>query len=92
MDKKVKITLSEHQQNILTEEVVDYILDIDTERAISTSIPRNDKCHISLAPDDLEDLIGSICFVSNHEEKNKNLILELGEIIDNMEGVLDKRK
>jgi len=92
MNKKVKITLSEHQQNILTEEVVDYILDTDTERAISTAIPKNGKCHISLAPDDLEDLIGNLCFVHNHEEKNKNLVLELDELIDYLECMLDECK
>ena len=90
MDKKVKITLSKHQQNILQEEVVDYILDIDTERAISTAIPKNGKCHISLIPDDLEDLIGNLCFIANHEEKNKNLVSELDELIDYLECMLDE--
>jgi hypothetical protein len=92
MDKKIKITLSEHHQNILTEEVVDYILDIDIERAISTTVSKNGKCHISLAPDDLEDLIGNLCFVANHEEKNKNLVLELDELIDYLECMLDECK
>ena len=92
MNKKVKITLSEHQQNILMEEVEPYILNTDTERVISTAISKNSKCHISLAPDDLEELIGSICFVHNHEEKNKNLVLELDELIDYLECMLDECK
>ena len=90
MDKKVKITLSEDQQNVLLEEVVDYILDIDTERAISTAISKNGKCHISLTPDDLVDLIGNLCFIANHEEKNKDLVLELDELIDYLECMLDE--
>ena len=92
MDKKVKIILSEDQRNLLLEKVRDYILDMDTERALSTAVSKNGECHISLAPDDLEDLIGNICFVANHEEKNKNLIVELDELIDYLECILDECK
>ena len=92
MDKKAKIILSEDQRNFLLEKVRDYILDMDTERALSTAISKNDECHISLDPDDLEDLIGNICFVANHEEKNKNLTLELDELIDYLECILDECK
>ena len=89
MDNKVKIILSKHQRSILLEEVRDYILDEDTEKAISISISKNGKYNIYLTPDELEDLIGNICFVVNHEEKNKNLILELDELIDYLECILD---
>ena len=92
MNDKLKITITKHQRDLLLKHVEPYIIDTETNRAISTVISKNGKCHIYLADDDLEDLIGSICFVSNHEEKNKNLILELGDIIDIMEEVLDKCK
>ena len=92
MGKKAKIIISKHQRNLLLEEVSDYILDMDTERAISVAISKNGKYHISLSPDDLEELIGSICFVHNHEEENKNLVLELDELIDYLECILDECK
>ena len=65
---------------------------MDTERAISAAISKNGKYHIHLTPDDLEDLIGNACFVANHEEKNKNLVLELDELIDYMECILEECK
>ena len=76
----------------MLEEVSDYILDMDTERAISTAISKNGKYHIYLSPEGLEDLIGNVCFVANHEEKNKNLVLELDELIDYMECILEECK
>ena len=90
MNDKLKITLSKHQRNILLEHVEPYILDEDTKRAISAALSKNGKYHIYISDDDLEDLIGSVCFVANHEEKNKNLILELEDLIDNMECVLNE--
>ena len=92
MNDKQKIILSKHQRDLLLEYVSPYILDEEIERAISTVIPKNSKCHIYLAEEDVEELLGSICFVSNHEKKNKNLVLELDDIIDNMEEILDKCK
>ena len=92
MGKKAKIVISKHQRNLLLEEVRDYILDIDTERAISAAISKNGKYHISLSPDDLEELIGSACFVYNHEKKNKQLVEDLDELIDYMECILDECK
>ena len=92
MDKKVKFKLSEHQKNLLMEEVKDYILDSNTDKAISTAISKNGKYNISLTPDELEELIGSICFVFNHEKKRKNLILELDELIDYLECILNEFK
>ena len=92
MDDKLKIMLTKHQRDLLLEHVSFYILDKHVERAISTVISKHGKYHVYLDEEDVEELLGTICFVSNHEEKNKNLILELEDIIDNMQDVLDKCK
>ena len=47
---------------------------------------------MSAVQDELEDLIGNICFVANHEEKNKNLVLELDGLIDYLECILSECK
>lgn len=90
MDDKVKITLSEHQHKLLLKHVEPYILDENTLKLISIAIVKNGKYYIYLAPDDLEDLIGSICFVINHEEKDKKLFLELEDLIDYLENILNE--
>ena len=92
MDDKILLKLTPIQREVILEDVSDYILDIDIERAISAAISKNGKYHIYLPPDDLEDLIGNIYFVANHEEKNKNLVLELDELIDYLECILDECK
>ena len=89
MDDKIKIILSGHQRNLLLEDVKDYIFNRETERAISAAISKNGKYHIYLTPEDLEELIGSVSFVHNHEEKNKQLISDLDELIDHMECILN---
>lgn len=89
INNKLKITITKYQHELLLKHVEPYILDEVTKRAISAAISKNEKYHIYISDDDLEDLIGSVCFVANHEEKNKNLILELEDLIDNMECVLN---
>jgi len=92
MEKKQLIKLTPIQRQLLLEDVTDYILDLDIQRAISAAISKNGKYHIYLTYDQLEDLIGNICFVANHEEKNKNLSLELDELIDCLECILNECK
>ncbi|MBW8000443.1 MAG: hypothetical protein FVQ80_00280 [Planctomycetes bacterium] len=92
MKDKQLLKLTPVQRQLLLEEVRDYILDMDIQRAISAAISKNGKYHIYLTHGELEDMIGNICFVANHEEKNKNLILELDELIDYLECILDECK
>ena len=90
MNDKLKITITKYQRDLLLKHVEPYILDEETNRAISTVISKNGKCHIYLSAYDLEELIGSCCFVVNHEEKRKDFVLELDELIDYMESVLNE--
>ena len=90
MNNKLKITITEHQRDLLIKHVEPYILDEETVKSISTVISKNGKCHFYLNPEDLENLIGNCCFVANHEKKNKDLVLELDDLIDYMEGVLNE--
>ena len=90
MNDKLKITITKYQRDLLLKHVEPYILDEETEKAISTVISKNGKCHIYLNHGDLEGLIGNCCFVANHEAKKKDLVLELDDLIDYMEGVLNE--
>ena len=90
IDKKLKIILSELQRNLLLKYVILYILDMDTERAISSAISNNSKYHVYLTHGELESMIRNISFLANHEEKNKNLILELDELADYLECILNE--
>ena len=92
MNDKILLKFTPTQRQLILEEVSDYILDMDIINAISVAISKNSKYYIYLTLDDIEDLIGNICFVANHEDKNKNLILELDELIDYMECILEESK
>ncbi|AQQ70750.1 hypothetical protein SMSP2_01111 [Limihaloglobus sulfuriphilus] len=85
-----KLTLTKHQVELLEKEVSDYIINSDIDDAFNNAVLKNGKYHISIKVDALEELIGSACFVFNHEEKNKNLVLELDALIDYFESVLEK--
>lgn len=89
MEKKIKITLSEDQMELLQEHVILYIVNQDIEKEISSAIPKDGVYSISLSPDDLEELIGNVSFVANHEEKNQALIDELDELAEDLESYVD---
>ena len=88
LNDKLKITITEHQHKLLLEDVSIYVLDPDIEEKITNTIVKIGKCNIYFTPEELESLIGSCCFVANHEEKNEDLVLELDDLIDYMESVL----
>lgn len=89
MAKKIKIELSEDQMKLLQKHVIIYIINQDIEQEISSVIPKEGVYSISLTPEDLEELIGNISFVANHEEKNDNLVDELDELAEDMESYLE---
>ncbi len=90
MNKKVEITLLKHHRELLMGEVEPYILDSEIQKTISIAISKNGKYHIYLSPDDINELIGNVCFVANHEDGNNDLILELDDLIDHLECTLDE--
>jgi predicted transcriptional regulator len=85
-----KLQLTKHQVELLEDEVSDYIINSDIDDAMENAVFKNGKYHITIKDDALEDLIGSACFVFNHEKKNKNLVSELDILIDYLESVLEK--
>lgn len=61
----------------------------DIEQTITSAILKDGAYPISLTPEDLEELIGNISFVANHEEKNNRLVDELDELADELEAYLE---
>jgi len=60
MKEKQLLKLTSVQRQLLLEEVRDYILDMDIQRAISAAISKNGKYQIYLTYDQSEDLIGNV--------------------------------
>ncbi|HUS74095.1 MAG TPA: hypothetical protein VMY06_13630 [Sedimentisphaerales bacterium] len=91
MDEKIEIPISESQKKLLQqEEVSNMIIDMDVARAISTIVLKGDKYFVYLDPSELEDLIGTICFVANHEEKNSKLVRQLDKLSEYLDKYLDE--
>jgi len=44
---------------------------------------------LNLTPADIEELVGTISFVANHEETKTDLIDELDELAEHLESYLD---
>jgi len=89
MDEKIEIPISEAHKKLLHEKVKDDIIDSDIDRAVSTVVSKAGKIYIYLDPFELEDLIGTICFIANHEENNSKLVIQLEKLIDHLEKYLD---
>lgn len=91
MNEKIEIPISESQKKLLQqEEVSNMIVDMDVARAVSTIVSKGDKYFVYLDPSELEYLIGTICFVANHEEKNLKLVKQLSKLYKYLEEYLDE--
>lgn len=84
MDKKIDIALSEQQMELLLKQVSTYVLDEQVGNEISSAISKNGVYSISLTPDELEELIGSVSFVANHEDTKELVVDELDELADHL--------
>ncbi|MBN2137198.1 MAG: hypothetical protein JW720_05285 [Sedimentisphaerales bacterium] len=81
VDEKIKIPISESQKKLL-QEISSNILDVDVARAISAIARKGNKNYIYLDPSELEELVGNICFIANHEENNTKLVKKLDELAE----------
>ncbi|MFH1616049.1 MAG: hypothetical protein ABIG61_13310 [Planctomycetota bacterium] len=90
MEEKIEIPISESQRKLLHETVKGDIMDEDIDRAISAVVSKEGKNYIYLDPLELEDLIGTICFISNHEKNNNKLVRQLENLADYLEKYLDE--
>ena len=89
MKDKIDITLSEEQMELLLKHVRIYITDEDIEKDISSAIPKDNLFVLSMTPDEIDILLGSVYFVSNRDETDKKLVEELDELTDLLESYLD---
>jgi hypothetical protein len=91
MEEKKEIPIKETHKKLLQQgEVISMIIDRDVLRAVSTVVSKGGKYYIYLDPSEMEDLIGTICFVANHEEKNNRYVKQLDELSQYLEGYLDE--
>ena len=91
MEEKIEIPIKETQKKLLQhEEVSNMIIDRDVARAVSTVVSKGGKYYIYLDFSELEDLIGTICFVANHEEKNNKFVKQLSELSQYLEEYLNE--
>jgi hypothetical protein len=89
MDEKIEIPITEPQKKLL-QEIVNDILDMDVTRAISAVAKKEGKYYVYLDPSELEELVGDICFIANHEEKNSKLVRQLDDLSSYLEKYLDE--
>lgn len=88
MDDKIEIPISEYQKKLL-QEIINDILDTDVTRAISAVVSKEEKNYIYLDPSELEELIGNVCFMANHEENNPKLVKQLDKLAEYLKGYID---
>jgi hypothetical protein len=91
MSDPIKIPLTESQKNLLQSKELTCMVEPDMERALSTILSKDHKYFLYLYPKDLEDLIGTICFVSNHEEYNLKWVKQLDLLTAYLEKFLDEK-
>jgi len=89
MDEKIEIPISASQKKLL-QEISSDILDMDVTRAISAIAKKEEKYFICLDPSELEELVGNICFIANHEENNAKLVKQLDELSEYLDKFLDE--
>ena len=85
---KLEITISEPQKKLL-QEITNDILDMDVTRAVSAVVRKGEKNYIYLDPSELEELVGNICFISNHEENSPKLVRQLDELAEYLENRIE---
>lgn len=88
MDKKIDITLSEQQVELVLKNVSTYIVNEEIGNEISSAIPMDDLYPIALTSDKLEELIGSISFVANHEDTDELIAEKLDELSEHLDSYL----
>ena len=89
IEGKIKITLSEDQMELIQKHVDIYIINNTIEKEISSAILSKYSYTINLTPEDIEELVGTVSFVANHEETNALLVEELDDLAEHLESYLD---
>ena len=90
MSSPIKIPLTESQKNLLQSIELACVVEPDVERALSAILSKDNKYFLNLYPNELEDLIDTICFVSNHEEYNLKWVKQLDQLSVYLEKYLDE--
>jgi hypothetical protein len=91
MSSPIQIPLTESQKNLLQQKELTCMVEPDMERALTAILSKDNKYFLYLYPKDMEDLIGTICFVSNHEEYNLKWVKQLDQLTVYFERFLDKK-
>lgn len=89
MNQKTQIPISSQQKNLL-QEITNDILDMDVTRAISAVVSKGENNYIYLDQSELDELVGNICFIANHEENDSKLVKQLDELGDYLGEYLDE--
>ena len=80
---KIAIRLSESQRNLLLQYQVEFF-DLDLSRVLSLALKKEDGYEIYLTNDQVNDLHGELCAVSNHT-KNSKAQRDLDKLCDHIE-------
>ena len=91
MPSLLKIPLTESQKNLLQRKEITTMVEPEVKRALSAISSEGTTYSLHLNPGDLDDLIGMICFVANHEAYDSKLVRELDLLAVHLEQFLDKK-
>jgi len=89
MTKIIQIPISPTQKDLLQQEVSQNVVDGDVDRAISAILSKEGKYYICLDNSELEELIGTICFMANHEDDRSKLAKQLDELAEYLDPFLE---
>ena len=89
MAKKLHMTLSQKHMELLLEHVEVYIVNEAIAQEIKSSTLKDGFYSISLDADELDELTGSIMFVSNDDETDALIVEELDALADHFESYLE---
>ena len=83
--KNITIELTESERDLLLKN--DYVLYDDFMKKLSNAKFRNNYCQIILNYSSLEEIVGHVCFLANHEE-DSDMWEELNDLADHLEAYL----
>ncbi|MCK5074671.1 MAG: hypothetical protein KAQ98_14670 [Bacteriovoracaceae bacterium] len=89
MTTKIEIPITKSRKKLLLD-ITNDILDMDVTRAISVMVLKGEKNYIYLDPSELEELVGNICFIANHEKNNPKMVKQLDKLSEYLEKYLDE--
>ena len=92
MTDKIEIELDAHERDLLLRFRSHMLYDDIVQKIVKARKRKNGYYYVFFSHNDLEDLVGNLSFIVNHEDDNEDsgVILELNDLADRFENHLQR--